>query len=213
MRSANSPNHFFDFYFTDDTHLCFTIGDVSGKGVPASLLMAVTTTLIKAKSSPGMSSAQIMEKVNIDVCEESHSSMFVTAFLGILNIQTGELAYSNAGHNIPLIFRQNGHVEYMDNTTSLVLGAFKDFQYQTITTRLLPDEGIFLYTDGVTEAMNPKEKLYSDERLEKFLSTISTQTPEEVTNRVIHDVQNFAAGATQSDDITIVTLRYKGIGK
>jgi sigma-B regulation protein RsbU (phosphoserine phosphatase) len=202
---------FYDFFFIDDDHLCFTIGDVSGKGVPASLFMAVTSTLIKAKSAKDMTPAQIIQSVNVDLCAESDSNMFVTAFLGILNIRTGKIEYSNGGHNIPYIIRKDGKVEILENTASLALGVMGSFQYQNKAAMLEAGDGIYLYTDGVTEAMDFKDELYSEEKLEKMLKEAYSQPSKGIVQKTVDEVQNHSQGVPQSDDITVVMLRYLGI--
>jgi len=201
---------FYDFFFVDDSHMVFTIGDVSGKGVPASLLMAVTSTLIKAKSGKKIRPDQIMAGVNKDLCAESDSTMFVTCFIGILDIKTGELAYSNGGHNIPYQIGRDGTVRPFDNTTSLALGVMDPFAFETKTVRFQPGDCLVLYTDGITEAMNPKEKLYSEKRFEAFLNRIKTLSSKEIVDATMAEVKRFTAGAPQSDDITLVVIRFLG---
>jgi sigma-B regulation protein RsbU (phosphoserine phosphatase) len=201
---------FYDFFFVDDDHLVIAIGDVSGKGVPASLLMAVTSTLIKAKSGKGIPPDRIMTGVNVDLCAESDSTMFVTCFLGILDLKTGDLAYSNGGHNVPYRFREDGSVLPFDNTTSMAMGVLKTFAYQTKSVRLSPGDGLVLYTDGVTEAMDPAWELYSEERFERFLGRISTLASKDMVEYTMAEVNRFSAGAPQSDDITLLVLRYLG---
>lgn len=201
---------FYDFFFVDDSHMVFTIGDVSGKGVPASLLMAVTSTLIKAKSGKEISADRIMAGVNSDLCAESDSNMFVTCFLGILDLKTGKLAYSNGGHNIPYWIHKNGTVEPFDNTTSLALGVLDTFGYETKSVRFEVGDSLILYTDGITEAMNSKEELYSEERFEPFLKTMKSLPSKEIVEHTMAEVKRFTTGASQSDDITLVVIRYLG---
>jgi sigma-B regulation protein RsbU (phosphoserine phosphatase) len=173
--------------------------------------MAVTSTLIKAKSAKDMTPAQIIQSVNVDLCAESDSNMFVTAFLGILNIRTGKIEYSNGGHNIPYFIRKDGKVEILDNTASLALGVLGSFQYQTKAAMLEPGDGIYLYTDGVTEAMDFKDELYSEEKLEKMLKEAYSRPSKEIVQKTVDEVQNHSQGVPQSDDITVVMLRYLGI--
>jgi serine phosphatase RsbU (regulator of sigma subunit) len=202
---------FYDFFFIDDDHFCFTIGDVSGKGVPASLLMAVVTTLLRAKTVKGMTPDQILSRVNIDLCIESKNHMFVTVFLGILNTQNGKLAYSNGGHNIPYILRRDGSVELLENTTTLALGVNDDFHFQTKSIVLHKTDGIFLYTDGVTEAMDKNKELFSEERLENLLKIACKLPSVEIDRRTEKEIKRFTSGEPQSDDITMITLKYLGV--
>lgn len=201
---------FYDFYFVDEEHLCFTIGDVSGKGVPASLFMAVTHTLLKAKASSGFDPNQIMTQVNLDLCDEKQVNMFVTAFLGILNISTGDLVYCNAGHNLPYILTHNHEIKQIEKSKTLVLGVFANFLYSTKELRLNPGESIFLYTDGVTEATNSQAQLFEEARLVEVLQQHLSSSSEELTKHVLAAVHNFEADAPQTDDITIVAIRWNG---
>ncbi|MBN2355357.1 SpoIIE family protein phosphatase [candidate division KSB1 bacterium] len=201
---------FYDFYFVDDRHLCFTIGDVSGKGVPASLLMAVTTTLLKAKAGPNATPDQVLARVNSDLCEEQQSNMFVTAFFGILNIYSGQLTYCNAGHNLPyMLTKENGVVRFQKSKT-LVLGVFDHFPYTTFESVLQPRECIFLYTDGVTEAMNIRSELFNEDRLESLLRQYASLPAKDLIEKVAQSVHVFESGAPQADDITIVAIRWNG---
>ncbi|HEX9935274.1 MAG TPA: SpoIIE family protein phosphatase, partial [bacterium] len=201
---------FYDFFFVDDDHMVFTIGDVSGKGVPASLLMAVTSTLIKAKSGKEISPDRIMAGVNDDLCAESDSNMFVTCFLGILDLKTGNLAYSNGGHNIPYWIHRNGTVGPFDNTTSLALGVLNTFAYETKSVHFESGDCLILYTDGITEAMDPKAELYSEERFESFLNRMKSLSSKDLVEHTMAEVKRFTAEAPQSDDITLVVIRYLG---
>jgi serine phosphatase RsbU (regulator of sigma subunit) len=151
----------------DDEHLCFLVGDVSGKGVPASLFMAITQTLVKTKATKGLTSATVLNRVNEDLSLDNPSLMFVTLFLGILNIRTGELEYCNGGHNPPYIIRASGDLETVETTNGMALGVVEDFHYQAKKLVLRKGDTIFLYSDGVTEAMNEKDELFTEGRLEK----------------------------------------------
>ncbi len=199
---------FYDFYLIDDRLLCFTIGDVSGKGVPASLLMAVTTTLLKAKASAEVAPDQVLTKVNKDLCEENQANMFVTAFFGMLDIRSGELRCCNAGHNLPyLLSPENGLVRF-EKTKTLVLGISKNFAYTTLQSIVKPGECIFLYTDGVTEAMNIYSQLFDEDRLEELLRRHANLPAKELIETIAQSVHSFEAGAPQADDITMVAIRW-----
>ncbi len=199
----------YDFFFLDDSHLCFCEGDVSGKGVPASLFMAVSKTLIKAHAQSGMSSADILYKVNNMLCEENESSMFVTVFLGILDIETGEVVYSNAGHNIPYIIHNDGSITKIPNTKGIALGVLEDFQFETKSLFLGKDEQMFIFTDGVNEATNERDEIFTLPRLENILSQCSKCTPKATSMRIIDEVYGFQGDAVQFDDIAILVLHYR----
>ncbi|MBI2470806.1 MAG: SpoIIE family protein phosphatase [Planctomycetes bacterium] len=198
---------FYDFFLMDD-YLYYVIGDVSGKGVPASLFMAVTKTLIKAKTDKDMMPDEILTKVNKELCVGNDSSMFVTIFCGRLNTQTGEVFYSNGGHNLPYFLYSHGSAELLENTGGMALGIMEDVKYQTKKIMLRTGDGIFLYTDGVTEAMDSSENLFSDRRLKEFLQEVSGFSPKKLIQDTVGTVKKFASGAPQADDITIMALKY-----
>ena len=160
----------YDFFFIDDDHLCFAVGDVSGKGVPASLFMAVTKTLFRATAGNGGTPGEILARLNTEICRDNESCMFVTFFCGILNIRTGQVDYSNGGHNLPYYLRRDG-VSPLENFGGISLGLVEQSPYASGRMVLRPGEALLLYTDGVTEAMDLSKTLYSDERLEQFLGT------------------------------------------
>ena len=203
---------FYDFFFIDDDHLCFAVGDVSGKGVPASLFMAVTKTLFKATAGNGGTPGEILARLNAEICRDNESCMFVTLFCGILNIRTGQVDYGNGGHNLPYYLHQNG-VSPLESPGGRVLGLVEQSPYASGRIVLGPGEALLLYTDGVTEAMNPSETLYSDQRLEQFLRTNRASAPHQIIGDLIGDVKQFAGGAPQSDDITVLALLYFGTTK
>jgi len=203
----------YDFFMIDDQHLCFTVGDVSGKGVPAALFMAITQTLIKTRIS--LSSAVTLEQVNNDLAHDNPSLMFVTLFLGILNIVTGELEYCNAGHNPPYRITPThpSRLQPLASTEGMALGVMEDFSFSSRRLRLEPGETLFVFTDGVTEAMNSKGELFSEGRLEATLAGIGNREPvEKITELVAKALEGFTAGAPQSDDITMLVIRYLGGG-
>jgi len=197
---------FYDFFFIDDTHLCFVIADVSGKGVPASLLMAETRILIKMTARESVSPDQILYRVNNELCMQNDTGMFVTIFLGILDTATGEVLYSNAGHNPPLTIKRDGRAEFLRVSPGLVAGAWENFEYDTGRLVLNEGETLFMYTDGVTEAMNPADELFSEERLLHSLMALSAKPIGEMLGRLTEEIIFFAQGAPQSDDITMMAL-------
>ncbi len=199
----------YDFFFVDDNHFCFRIGDVSGKGVPAAFLMAVSKTLLKVVTEQGFTPGEILEKVNNNLAEDNESCMFVTLFLAILDIRTGVVVYANAGHNPPVLF--NGHTaSFLPPVNEPVAGGMPDMEYTTNEIVLNKGDSLFFYTDGVTEAMNINMELYSDERLLHFLNNNSFSSVKNMIQAVNNAVTEFVEGADQSDDITMLALQYDG---
>ena len=199
----------YDFFFTDDDHLCFAVGDVSGKGVPASLFMAVTKTLFRATAGTVGTPGEILARLNAEICRDNESCMFVTLFCVILNIRTGQVDYSNGGHNLPY-YLHHGGVSPLKNAGGRALGFAEQSPYASGRMVLGPGEALVLYTDGVTEAMDPNETEYSDQRLEQFLARNRGSSPRQIIGDLVSDVRHFAAGAPQSDDITALALLYFG---
>ena len=200
----------YDFFLLDEETLFFSIGDVSGKGVPAALFMAASKILMKGTISRELELSEALGKVNRELCIENEATMFLTFFCGVLNFKTGKLTYSNAGHNPPLLLRSGRKPEWLPVPPGIFLGVFEDSSYQTMEARLEPGDALFLYTDGVTEAMDIKEKAYSDERLLRLLEDLSGEHPENMVANVISDVAAFVGDAPQWDDITILALRFSG---
>ncbi len=201
---------FYDFFMIDNDRLGFVIGDVSGKGIPAAIFMAVSRTLIRATGQKGMPAGECMHYANNLLCNESVSSMFVTVFYGIMNMKTGELEYGNAGHNPPYILKKDGTIEIVPSTGDIILGVFEDQAYKSKTISMNPGDGILLFTDGVTEAFNRADEEYGEERLEKLLLTMKDFSTDKIVNTIIEDVNTFALGVAQSDDITMLSLKYFG---
>ena len=199
----------YDFFFIDDDHLCFAVGDVSGKGVPASLFMAVTKTLFRATAGNGGTPGEILARLNAEICRDNESCMFVTFFCAILNIRTGQVDYSNGGHNLPYYLHHSG-VSPLENTGGRALGIVEQSPYASGRMVLGPGETLLLYTDGITEAMDPSDSLYSDQRLERFLASNRSSSPRQMIGELVSDVRHFAGGAPQSDDITALALHYFG---
>jgi sigma-B regulation protein RsbU (phosphoserine phosphatase) len=200
----------YDFFFIDDDHLCFTVGDVSDKGVPASLFMVITRTLIKTNASQGMRAEVVLNRVNENLSADNPSLMFVTLFLGILNIRTGELEYSNGGHNPPYIIDGQGHTTPLETTNGMALGVVEDFSYGVKRVVLRRGESIFLYTDGVTEATSEQGEFFSVGRLEKELARLKDKHVDEVIAGIMQQVTSFSEGVPQADDITMLILRFWG---
>ncbi|MFA6597418.1 MAG: SpoIIE family protein phosphatase [Ignavibacteriaceae bacterium] len=199
---------FYDFFLLDNSFLYFSIGDVSGKGVPASLFMAVTKTLIKASTSIDIPLNEIITKVNNDLCMENDSSMFVTIFIGRINLCTGEIDFVNAGHNLPFVVSSNGTVKKIEKTGDIAVGIIENYQYRLAKIMLAEDDTLFLYTDGITEAQNLSDELYSEKRLELFLSSQGLSSAKEIVVNSISAVKYFSDAAPQSDDITSFALKW-----
>lgn len=202
----------YDFFMMDEHHLCFTVGDVSDKGMPAALYMAITRTLIQSHAAKESSPARIMALVNNDLSKDNPKSMFVTLILGIMDIRTGRIMYANAGHNLPILLDNAGECSFVHGISGPVAGAIEDMIYKELHLDLKPGESLFVYTDGVTEAMNSDQELFSDERLLQDTCRAGTRDVEELVHTVRERVVEFVAGAPQSDDITMLMLTYHGYG-
>lgn len=201
---------FYDFGFLDEAHLFMAIGDVAGKGVPAALFMAMTTTLLRSLQRHLQDPGQMLTRLNDELCRDNAMAMFVTLFVAVLDVLTGRLQFSNGGHNLPYVMSHGGIRTLANPTNGLALGAFDDVTYQTSEVILHAGDGLLLYTDGVTEAMDSSQHLLSEERLMEFLRTAGENAPDLLTQRLIDEVHRFAGGAEQSDDITVLALRYLG---
>ncbi|MBC8146441.1 MAG: SpoIIE family protein phosphatase [Bacteroidetes bacterium] len=201
---------FYDFFLIDDDHLGFVMADVSGKGVPAAIFMAVSRTLIRATALKGISPDECLEYANNLLCKESMDSMFVTVFYGILNIKTGEIKYTNAGHNPPYLIKKDGSLAEVESTGDIVLGAMEEFPFKIKTMTIEPGDTFFTFTDGVNEAMNINFEEYTDARLIEVLKTNAGANPKELIKKVVNDVKEFTTGAEQSDDITTLAFKFFG---
>lgn len=200
---------FYDYFKTDEDRLGFVMADVSGKGVPAALFMAVSRTLLKATGIRDLVSKDCMTSVNDLVCGESVDGMFVTVFYGRLNIKTGEIDYSNAGHNPPYVVHENGKVETVPAQGNMVLGAVENFQYRNDKITLEKGDMLFTFTDGVTEAMNAAGEQFGEERLEKLLAKCGGKTSQETIDTVRAAVAEWAGDTEQSDDVTMLVIKRK----
>lgn len=195
-------------FFIENEKLYFIIGDVSGKGIPASLVMSVTCRLFRTMAMHVKSPEKIMASLNDTLTENNESNMFCTAFVGILDLNTGRLEYCNAGHNAPVLMNLSG-VKYMDVEPNLALGLFEGFPYRAQSCTLEKGNTMFLYTDGVTEAENISKELYSDGHLLEVLGKNNGGEPVQITGVIVNDIERYSKGAEQSDDITILCLKYK----
>ena len=191
-----------------DSQLCFLIGDVSGKGVPAALLMATTLTLFRANVSDLKNPAEILTKMNRSLTRGNDSCMFVTAFCGCLDLQTGRLIYANAGHNPPFLVNAC-QVRPLRVPPGLVLGFLPEATYQTFDSTLQDGDTLFTYTDGLVEAQTAAGAFFGTDRLIQALENLAERTPEEMVKAVVDQVKAFEAGADPSDDLTLLTIRYR----
>ena len=200
---------FYDFFPIDDHRIGFTIADVSGKGVPAAIFMAVSRTLIKATGLQDKPTNECMSTVNDMLCDESVGSMFVTVFYGIYDLQTGHITFTNAGHNPPYILKANGQVEALKAPCNLVLGAVPGVPFSCDEFQLEPGDTLFMYTDGVTEAENKNHDQFGESRLEEALAACKGADSKTIVDTVNAKVKEFINGAAQSDDITQLVIRRK----
>ncbi len=201
---------FYDFFMVDDSHIAIVMADVSGKGVPAALFMVITKTLIKNHVQNGEAPKDVFTNVNNQLCENNEVGMFVTGWLGVFDLNTGNMDYVNAGHNYPILLRADGTVEWVKSRPGLVLAGMENIKYRQNSLQLNEGDTIYLYTDGVTEALNPDLELFGDERLEQIMKSdgIKKKTPKEILELVSGEIKAFANGAEQADDITMLALHY-----
>ena len=200
---------FYDFFPIDDHRIAFTIADVSGKGVPAAIFMAVSRTLIKATGIQDKPTNECMSTVNNILCDESVGSMFVTVFYGIYDLQTGQITFTNAGHNPPYSLKADGQVEVVKSPCNLVLGAVPDMPFSCDTMKLEPGDTLYMFTDGVTEAENKNHDQFGESRLEAALAECKGADSRHIVDTVNAKVKEFINGASQSDDITQLVIRRK----
>lgn len=200
----------YNFFPIDADRLCFVIGDVAGKGVPASLFMAITQKLVRAEARNRESDpAGLVFRLNNELCDGNDTMTFVTLFLALFDRRTGEVIFCNAGHNPPYLVRPEGAAP-VKVAPAVAVGVQEDIPYANQSLRLRRGDTLFLYTDGVTEAMDGAERLYSDRRLQEVLSGLQGLQPEAMCREILADVARFVGEAEQSDDITMVALRYNG---
>jgi sigma-B regulation protein RsbU (phosphoserine phosphatase) len=198
----------YDFFLIDKYRLGIVIGDVSGKGIAAALLMAVCKTLLKATAYKGMPADSILSEVNNIIVDESPPNMFVTVFFGVLDTRSGAFEYSNGGHNPPYIISTDGKVRQLDNIGGLMIGAFKDVPFESNVVMIKSGESLVFYTDGVTEAFNKDDEEFQESRLEKVLEGKNSLNVNDLVQQVFDSVQSYSEGVEQSDDITCLALKY-----
>lgn len=201
---------FYDFFLVDEDHLALVIADVSGKGVPAALFMVIAKTLLKNSAQTGASPKEILEKVNNQLCENNDAEMFVTVWIGILQISTGKIVCANAGHEYPAIRHAGGCYELVKDKHGFVLAGMEGARYREYELQLKQGDGLYVYTDGVVEATNANQELYGTERMLAALNINPHAIPEEQLPAVKADIDSFVGDAPQFDDITMLGLYYRG---
>ena len=200
---------FYNFFFLDDEHLFFAIGDVSGKGIPASLFMAVTQTLFRAAAGRDIAPCDVLRIANDRLSDGNDECMFATAFCGTLDVRTGAIEWANGGHNPPVVMKSDGRAEYLTMGVGIALGLMPDIEFPSGELTLEPGDTLFMYTDGVTEATDNAKELFSEERLIEDLIALGGQGVREVTEGIVQRIDEFCLDAPQADDITILTLKWK----
>ena len=201
---------FYDFFLIDDSHLAVLIADVSDKGVPAALFMMSAKILINYRAQEGGTPSQILNAVNAQICKNNKSKMFVTVWLGILDLNTGLLTCTNAGHEYPVLRGQDGRFRVFKDQHGLVLGAMARTRYRDYEIQMMPGDAIFVYTDGVPEANNTDGEFYGMERMEEALNQMADRDPKGILQGVKEDVESFTGEAMQFDDLTMLCLEYRG---
>ena len=210
MRPAKEVGgDFYNFFLVDNDHLALVIADVSGKGIPAALFMMVTNILITDRTKMGGTPGEILTFVNQGICEHNEADMFVTVWLGIIELSTGKIIASNAGHDDPAIYHKNGNFEITKNKHGLVIGAMDGMKYKDYEIKLDPGDKLFLYTDGVTEATNSNNELYGMDRMVEALNECKDYSPNEILEHVQTRVNEFVGDAPQFDDLTMVCFELK----
>ena len=199
---------FYDFYKLNDTKIAFLVADVSGKGIPAAMFMMTAKTIIKDLAERGLPVNEIFTLANEKLCENNESGMFVTAWMGILDITTGKMQFANAGHNPPLLKRKDGTFEYLKTRAGFVLAGMEGIRYRTGELTLNHGDRLFLYTDGVTEATNLSNNLYGEERLQNFLNQNFDSEPKVLLQSLKNNIDEFVGEAPQFDDITMLVFDY-----
>lgn len=201
---------FYDFYMLGDSKLAFLIADVSGKGIPAAMFMMTAKTIIKGLAESGLPVNEVLTQANEKLCEENDTGMFVTVWMGILDIRTGKVSFACAGHNPPLIYRKDKGFEYLRLRPGFVLAGMEGVRYKAQELCLEPGDRIYLYTDGVTEATDAEKCLYGEERLKQFLDTHNELSAKDTLYTVKDSIDEFVGDAEQFDDITMLMVDYVG---
>jgi sigma-B regulation protein RsbU (phosphoserine phosphatase) len=201
---------FYDFFLIDDDHLGLIMADVSGKGIPASLFMMASKIILQSVAMLGGSPAEILTRTNEAICSNNQAEMFVTAWVGILELSTGKLTAANAGHEYPALKRADGSFELFKDKHGLVIGAMPDIRYREYELQLEPGDKLFVYTDGVPEASDAENKMFGTQRMLDALNGAPEASPEQLLRQVRRAVDEFVKDAQQFDDLTMLCVEYKG---
>lgn len=201
---------FYDFFFIDERYLGIVMADVSGKGVPAALFMVITKTLIKNRAFMGGTPSEILAFVNNQLCENNEEQMFVTVWLGILDLTTGRMVAANAGHEYPVLKRADGDFQLLQDKHGFVLAGMENTCYKDYEICFEPGDMLYVYTDGVTEAVDTENHLFGTERVVAALNQKKDSSCKEVLHCVMEEIQNFSKGTPQFDDITMLCMQYYG---
>ena len=201
---------FYDFFLVDEDHLALIIADVSGKGIPAALFMMISKIIMQNSTLEGLSPANILERANRQIAANNLEEMFVTTWIGILEISTGKLIAANAGHEYPAIMHPNGAFELLKDQHGFVLGIIDGIKYNEYELQIEPGSKLFVYTDGVPEATNSEDELFGTTRMIDALNQIQDGTPEEILQHIREQVDVFVGKAEQFDDLTMLCIEYRG---
>lgn len=200
---------FYDFFMVDDTHVAVVMADVSGKGVPAALFMVIAKTLIKNYAQSGIDPCEVFTTANRLLCDGNDAGLFVTAWMGVLDITSGNFTYVNAGHNPPLIRQKDGRFEYLKSRPGFVLAGMDTIKYRQNELTMQPGDRLFLYTDGITEATSAEKELYGEERLSEYMNSHYGDSAEVILHGLKSDIDSFVGEAPQFDDMTMLMLDFK----
>ena len=201
---------FYEFFFVDDHHLCIMIADVSGKGIPAALFMMATMILLENNVKMGKSPAQTLSDINTAICNKNIEDMFVTVWLGIIDLSTGKMICANAGHEYPMLKKPGERYEIIKDKHDLVLGAMKGWKYDEYELLMEPGASLFLYTDGLSETINPQEKMFGTDRILEQLNTNPNCSTEETLTGMKEAVDKYIDGKEPFDDLTMMSFAYHG---
>ncbi len=201
---------FYDFFFVDEDHLCLSIADVSGKGVPAALFMMASKIILANNAQMGKSPAQILTDTNAMIASNNKEDMFVTVWLGILEISTGKLSAANAGHEYPVLGRPDGEFRYYKDKHGFVIGGMPGLKYKEYELQLNPGDRLFVYTDGLPEATDAEGNMFGADRVLEALNEKKEATPEQILAQMRTAVDGFVKDAEQFDDLTMLCLEYRG---
>jgi sigma-B regulation protein RsbU (phosphoserine phosphatase) len=201
---------FYDFFLIDDDHLCLVMADVSGKGVPGALFMMISKVILQSCAMLGQGVSEILTKTNEALCSNNKVEMFVTVWLGVLEISTGKIIAANAGHEFPAIYRKDGAFQLYKDKHGFVVGGMEGIRYKEYELQMNPGDKLFLYTDGVPEATDANKKMFGTERMIAALNEHVDRSPKEILHGVRQAVDAFVGDEEQFDDLTMLCLEYRG---